>query len=75
MLRSYWQVIRTREALGYIQRNYLAETVVKHPQRAEAERFWNFPYAAIEEAVVNAVYHRSSLQAENERPVAASPTP
>ena len=27
--------------------------------RAEAERFWNFPYAAIEEAVVNAVYHRS----------------
>ena len=27
--------------------------------RAEADRFWNFPYTAIEEAVVNAVYHRS----------------
>lgn len=49
----------TREALGYIQRNHLRETVVKHPQRAEAERFWSFPYAAVEEAVVNAVYHRS----------------
>jgi len=33
--------------------------VVKRPDRAEADRFWNFPYAAIEEAVVNAVYHRS----------------
>jgi ATP-dependent DNA helicase RecG len=32
--------------------------VIKHPQRAEAERVWNFPYAAIEEAVVNAGYHR-----------------
>ena len=53
-----------REALGYIQRNYLTETVLKHPQRAEAERFWNFPYAAIEEAVVNAVYHRSYEERE-----------
>ena len=49
----------TREALDYIQRNYLKETVVKHKDRAEAERFWNVPYAAIEEALVNAVYHRS----------------
>jgi ATP-dependent DNA helicase RecG len=49
----------TREALAFIQRNYLKETVVKHPDRAEAERFWNFPFAAIEEALVNAIYHRS----------------
>lgn len=40
----------TREALSYIQRNYLHETVIKHPDRAEATRVWNFPYAAIEEA-------------------------
>ena len=33
--------------------------MVKRPDRAEADRFWNFPYAAIEEALVNAVYHRS----------------
>ncbi len=49
----------TREALDYIRRNYLKETVIKHPDQAEAERFWNFPYPAIEEALVNAVYHRS----------------
>lgn len=37
-----------RDALGFIQRNYLVETVVKHPDLAEATRVWNFPYAAIE---------------------------
>lgn len=37
----------------------MKETVIKHPQEAEAERFWNFPYDALEEAVINAVYHRS----------------
>jgi ATP-dependent DNA helicase RecG len=54
----------TREALGYIQRNYLHETVIKHPDRTEATRVWNFPYAAIEEAVVKAVYHRSYEERE-----------
>ncbi len=54
----------TREALGTIQRNYLRETVLKHPDRAEATRVWNFPYAAIEEALVNAVYHRSFEERE-----------
>ncbi|WP_198361407.1 Fic family protein [Halomonas sp. N3-2A] len=49
----------TRDALGYINRNYLKEGVTKHADRPQAERFWNFPLAAIEEAVVNAVYHRS----------------
>ena len=49
----------TRDAVDYIDRNYLSEMVVKHPDRPEAERFWNYPLAAIEEAVVNAVYHRS----------------
>lgn len=44
-----------RDALNYIKAQYLKEFVTKHPDRAEAERFWNFPYAAIEEAVMNAV--------------------
>ena len=48
-----------REAIEFIDRNYLKETVIKHPHRPEAERFWNFPLAAIEEALVNAIYHRS----------------
>jgi len=54
----------TREALSYIQRNFLRETVIKHPDRAEATRVWNFPYAALEEALVNAVYHRSYKERE-----------
>ena len=48
----------TRDALDYIRRNFLSETVTKHPGRAESTRVENFPYTAIEEAVVNAVYHR-----------------
>lgn len=48
-----------RDALSHIQCNYLKQTVIKHPHRAEADRIWNYPYAAIEEALVNAIYHRS----------------
>jgi len=48
----------TRDALDYIKRNFLSETVIKHPGRAESTRVENIPYIAIEEAVVNAVYHR-----------------
>ena len=47
-----------RDALDYIKRNFLNETVIKHHGRAESTRVENFPYDAIEEAVVNAVYHR-----------------
>ena len=49
----------TRDAISFIERNYLKETVIKHADRSEAERLWNFPLAATPEAVVNAVYHRS----------------
>jgi ATP-dependent DNA helicase RecG len=53
-----------REALAYIKATYLSTTVVKHKDRAEADRVSNFPYEAIEEAVVNAVYHRDYLSRE-----------
>ena len=49
----------TQDALQYINNRYLQERVVKVPHQAEAIRFWNYPFLAIEEAVVNAVYHRS----------------
>lgn len=42
----------------------LKEHVRKISGRQEAERFWNYPYDAIEEAVVNSVYHRDFLQHE-----------
>ena len=52
------------DAIAYIERNYLKETVVKYPHKPEAERFWNFPIGAIEEALVNAIYHRSYEERE-----------
>ena len=55
-----------------IRRNYLNETVIKHPDRAETTRVSNFPFEAIEEAVVNAVYHRSY---EEHEPVEVRITP
>lgn len=48
-----------RDALRHIKNNYIAERVLKIPGQAEANRFFNYPYAAIEEALVNAIYHRS----------------
>lgn len=37
----------------------IKEQIIKYPDRAEADRFYNYPYAAIEEALVNAVYHKA----------------
>ena len=53
-----------RETLAYIRRNYLNETIIKQPGRAEAARVANFPFAAIEEALVNSIYHRSYEERE-----------
>lgn len=48
-----------REALSYIQSNIIVELVNKKADRAESERFFNYPFEAIEEALSNAVYHKS----------------
>ena len=48
-----------RDSVNYIDRNFLKQAVVKYPDRPEADRFWNFPLPAIEEALGNAIYHRS----------------
>ena len=34
----------TRDALDYIKRNFVSETVIKHKDRAEATRVENIPY-------------------------------
>lgn len=47
-----------RDALLYIRNNVLEERVYKRPDRAEADRYFNWPYVAIEEALANAVYHK-----------------
>lgn len=61
-----------REALAYLQSAVVAEYVRKRPDRAEAERYFNVPYAALEEALVNAVYHRSY---EEREPIEVQVTP
>ena len=47
-----------RSALLYIRNSVLTERVQKLPDVAEANRFFNYPYVAIEEALSNAVYHK-----------------
>lgn len=51
--------IQLRETLSFIKSHFIGEQVIKHSDRAEAERFFNFPYEAIEEVLANAVYHKS----------------
>ena len=47
-----------RDALYHISNTLINLVIVKHPDRAEADRFYNYPYEAVEEILVNAVYHR-----------------
>ena len=47
-----------RSALQYISNYVIQERVVKLPNVAEANRFYNFPYSAVEESLSNAVYHK-----------------
>lgn len=47
-----------RNALTFIQNSIIKEHIRKVPYQAEAIRFFNYPYVALEEALVNAVYHR-----------------
>lgn len=63
-----------REALLYIRNTIITEKIVKYPERAEADRYFNYPFAAIEEALSNAVYYRAyderepiEVRVENDR--------
>ena len=53
-----------RDALRYIENSVVREKVIKHPGKAEATRFFSYPMTAIEEALVNAMYHRGYDQRE-----------
>jgi ATP-dependent DNA helicase RecG len=50
---------QVKDALHYIKTNVIEEKVVKVSSRAEADRFFNYPYDALEEALANAVQHKS----------------
>ncbi|MEM6265264.1 MAG: Fic family protein [Bacteroidota bacterium] len=51
--------LQLREALAYIRTFTIEEKTEKVDGEAEAKRFHNFPFNAIEEALANAVYHKS----------------
>jgi ATP-dependent DNA helicase RecG len=51
-----WKQIQ--DALHYIQISIITEKVVKYPDRAKADRFFTYPYDALEELLVNAQFHR-----------------
>ena len=53
-----------KQTMDYFRTYLLLETVQKVSGRAEANRFWNYPYDALEEAVVNSMYHRDYQQHE-----------
>ncbi|MCL4519937.1 MAG: putative DNA binding domain-containing protein [Bacteroidetes bacterium] len=48
-----------KDALEYLQKFVIKEEVQKVGGKAKAERFYNYPYEAVREALANPVYHRS----------------
>ena len=50
--------IQLTDALLFIKNYLISERIFKHADRAEADRIFNYPYAAIEESLSNAVYHK-----------------
>lgn len=55
-----------KDALDYLKNNVVVEKVIKSPQKSEADRVFNYPYDALEEALCNAVYHRGY---DNDSPI------
>ena len=61
-----------RDALSYIKNYIIKEKVIKLPDQAEAVRIFNLPYAAVEESLSNAVYHKAYQIGE---PITVTVTP
>ena len=51
--------VQLRLALLHVHNCVIQERVIKVPGKAEARRFFNYPYAAVEEALATAVYHKA----------------
>jgi ATP-dependent DNA helicase RecG len=54
-----------RKALSYIKSSVIEEHVQKVEGQAEAIRFYNYPFQAVEEALANAVYHKNYEERES----------
>ena len=44
--------------MQYLKDVVITEYVLKPKDRMQSERWFNYPYQALEESVVNAMYHR-----------------
>lgn len=53
-----------KATLDYLKTNLIKERIIKPKDKAESEKFFNYPYQAFEEAVVNALYHRDYQEHE-----------
>jgi ATP-dependent DNA helicase RecG len=50
---------QVRDALHYIDTTIITKKVVKIEGQAESESYYNYPYNALEEVLVNSVFHKS----------------
>ena len=46
------------KTLSYLNTNIIKKQIIKPKDRAQSITFFNYPYQALEEAVVNSLYHR-----------------
>ena len=53
-----------KKALDYIKTNVIKKRIIKQKDKAESITYFNYPYQTIEEAVVNALYHRDYQERE-----------
>ncbi|MFK5947667.1 MAG: ATP-binding protein [Methylococcales bacterium] len=50
--------LQLKNALEYIKAQVIKEQIIKKDHKAKAERCYNYPFSAIEEALANAVFHK-----------------
>ena len=46
------------KTLSYLNTNIIKKQIIKPKDRAQSITFYNYPYQALEEAIVNSLYHR-----------------